>query len=394
VSVTFTTGVILTVEAAFGSVPLDTTPTWTDISAYVRTLRTDRGRGHSLDRVTAGRGSLLLDNTSGRFDPTYTSGPYYPNVQPMTPLRISVAYTVSDGMKLDTAGRGLGNPLQVGTAPQFTGYAESWNQTWPGDGVDAEVVVSLTDGMKLWNLFRTSGIPYGPDNTRSRIEEMLTDHGWPAEWIDAYAGVREASVTDSDDQPVLSDLQLVEGTEGGMLYVQPDGQAMFQHRNYRASLAAGVTFGDGAGEYPYTPATTIDLDDHQIWNEVRVTSKDGVSASASDATSISNFGHRVLTYNETLHTTGTAATAHAQSMRDRYKTPVPRLARITIHPQRSPAQLWPVVLSYDLSKKLVVKRRPPAGNLITLNCYIEGVTHEADATTRQWVTAWRLSQDA
>ena len=48
-SVAFNSDVTLTVEIAFDSNPLDTSQTYTDVSAYVRSFSTIRGRQHALD---------------------------------------------------------------------------------------------------------------------------------------------------------------------------------------------------------------------------------------------------------------------------------------------------------------------------------------------------------
>ena len=78
----------LTLEIAFATDP-GSTPTWTDVSAYLKSFSTRRGRQNELDRFEAGSAEILLDNADRRFDPTYTSGAFYGNIKPMKKVRLS-----------------------------------------------------------------------------------------------------------------------------------------------------------------------------------------------------------------------------------------------------------------------------------------------------------------
>ena len=85
---------------------------WTDISRYVRSLDLTRSsRQYELGRFEAGTATLTVDNTGGRFDPNNTSGPYYPNLAPIVPIRIKAIW-------------------QGNTYPLWAGFVERWPQTW------------------------------------------------------------------------------------------------------------------------------------------------------------------------------------------------------------------------------------------------------------------------
>lgn len=83
-----------TVQAAFGINPgtVPTTAQWTDISAYVTGAGCARGRSSETDAFTPGTFNAMLKNRDRRFDPDYTSSPYYPNVKPMVRLRYGLGY--------------------------------------------------------------------------------------------------------------------------------------------------------------------------------------------------------------------------------------------------------------------------------------------------------------
>lgn len=82
----------VTVEVAFGAAPDATSPTWTDVSSYVRTSTgiTYTNGDTSDERFipSAGDLTLTLDNSDDRFNPDNASGPYYGDLDNYTPIRL------------------------------------------------------------------------------------------------------------------------------------------------------------------------------------------------------------------------------------------------------------------------------------------------------------------
>lgn len=117
-----------TVEVAFATAP-GAAPTWTDITAYLKTFTVRRGRQRQLDTFQAGRAQITLDNAARAFDPSYAASPYSPNVLPMRRIRI----------------RAVWNAV---TYDVFNGYVDSWDQRYSPPG-DAECVVQATDAFKV-----------------------------------------------------------------------------------------------------------------------------------------------------------------------------------------------------------------------------------------------------
>ena len=83
----------LVVEVAFTSDSLDTTPTWVDITSYVRAGSVRSGRTNELEEYQTGSCSLTLDNRDRRFDPLYSAGPYYGNLKARRQCRIRATYS-------------------------------------------------------------------------------------------------------------------------------------------------------------------------------------------------------------------------------------------------------------------------------------------------------------
>ena len=72
-SVAFDSNVTLTLEIAFDSDPLATSPSYTDISSYLRTFSISRGRVNELGEFVAGNMQFSVSNADNRFNPSNTS---------------------------------------------------------------------------------------------------------------------------------------------------------------------------------------------------------------------------------------------------------------------------------------------------------------------------------
>jgi hypothetical protein len=122
----------LVVEIAFTSDPLTASPTWTDVSVYVRSVNgisINRGKQTEIQTTASGSLSLTLDNRDRRFDPTFTTGPYYGNLLPRKAIRI----------------RALWNGTYY---PMFRGFVEAWPQRFMFKK-DASVPLSAYDALAV-----------------------------------------------------------------------------------------------------------------------------------------------------------------------------------------------------------------------------------------------------
>ena len=125
------------VSIAFADGPLVVSPTWTDVTNYVRSVRTNRGRSNELDDFQAGTATVVLENVDRRFDPDYSSGAYYPNVKVRRQIKIEGVYSAV-------------------TYPIFRGVIQSWGQDWPVHNRDATCTVQAVD---LFGLLATWDLP-------------------------------------------------------------------------------------------------------------------------------------------------------------------------------------------------------------------------------------------
>lgn len=153
-------GISFTCEIAFGDAPKAASPTYTDVSAYVRApIIINRGTTSALSGISPGSMTLVLDNRDRRFDPAYSSGPYYGNLVPMTKVRL-IATVGATAVTL------------------FTGYVLGWSQNWTLGG-DGTVEVTAVDGSRFVQNAELAASAYA--------HEVLTDdpfHYWPLQVAD------------------------------------------------------------------------------------------------------------------------------------------------------------------------------------------------------------------
>jgi hypothetical protein len=142
------------VYVAFSDGPLVASPTWTEVTAYVRSVRTSRGRSNELDDFQAGTATIVLDNRTRRFDPDYSAGPYFGNILPRRQVKVEGVYS------------GV-------TYPIFRGVTTSWVQGYPALGRDATTTLQCAD---LFSLLATWELPQ--DAHAAAIEPLAPTLWW------------------------------------------------------------------------------------------------------------------------------------------------------------------------------------------------------------------------
>ena len=363
------------VRIAFADNPLVTTPTWTDVSSYVREIRIRRGRQDELNRMEAGTADVTLSNTDRRFDPTNTSSPYAPGVLPMRRINIRATWASV-------------------TYDLFTGYIESWPPDWPLSD-DSSVTLPCVDAFGYLARARLSMSQAAMD-AGANIDDMLDLISWPSGDRSINAGLSTLQAWTASDSIVLGMIQRLVESENGYFWVSADGKIYFRERSYRItnsrSTTSQGTFGDLAGELPYS-AIVPAFDDTFIYNDVRITRTGGVQQTTGDSASIQAYFRRALIRSDLLIANDNEAVDAAGWLLSQYKDAALRFKRVTLDPQADDTNLWPHALGRDFHDRITVKRRPPGGGTaITQECFIEGVEHRMIAgPVTSWLTSWNLS---
>jgi hypothetical protein len=147
------------VEISFTDGPYVVSPTWVDVTGYVRELTTRRGRTDDLSDFGAGTASITLDNRDRRFDPLNTAGPYYGQLTPRRQIRVRAANTVA----------GVTTTHDI-----FRGYVSGWPCRITDAGFDSTVALECFDAL---GLLAQEEIP--DDLGDSYIRTLNPLHYWP-----------------------------------------------------------------------------------------------------------------------------------------------------------------------------------------------------------------------
>ena len=127
-AVTILPGETFSVEIAFGSTPLNTSPSWTDVSSYAMSVDIQRGRTDEFSQYSPGTASVVLNNSTRNFDPYFTTGPYYGQLIPMTPIRI------------------VGNGYTI-----FSGFVSAWPTDYDTSNKFATSTIPCIDAMRIFS---------------------------------------------------------------------------------------------------------------------------------------------------------------------------------------------------------------------------------------------------
>jgi hypothetical protein len=99
-------------------------------------------------------------------------------------------------------------------------------------------------------------------------------------------------------------------------------------------------------------------------------------------------GLRTLPVTDTLFSTSAAASNLANELFGTFDTPVVYPVRLVMRP-KADSTIWPLILGMPLMSKIMVNRRPPGvGDMISLECYVIGITYNIGTF---WEITWDLA---
>jgi hypothetical protein len=147
-------------EIAFNDSPYAVSPTWTDVTAWVRSFSVDRGRSDDWGDFD-GSATVVLNNRTRLFDPYNTSGTFYGKLLPRRQIRIRA--------QTNDAGT-------VVTHDVFRGFVSGWSPSWTDAGTDSTVTLSCFDALQL---LAADQLP--ADWSRSYILSTSPRHYYPCD---------------------------------------------------------------------------------------------------------------------------------------------------------------------------------------------------------------------
>jgi hypothetical protein len=338
-------------------------------------------------RYDPGTLTLVLNDGDRRFDPENLLGPYVAGgvSQVLPEVRVR-ARAVWDGV----------------TYPLFRGTADDFKPSYNGGFWTLSNVVA-TDASKVFAAQDRQAVTAvgAGENSGARVSRVLDQTGWPsADRVIATGDTTLQATTLQGNQ--LTELQLVQDTEQGELYVDGQGRVVF--RNRRAMLTdtrsntSQAVFGDGGfastGEIPYASADMSTPTDALV-NVINVARAGGTEQLVEDVVSKARYLPKSHTRDDLLMETDDAAFQWAAWLRYQYATPARRFSRIDFNTPRPDveATFWPALLGRDLGDRITVKLRPAGGgDPIVKDCFVRGFEHDS-ANAAVWTSALIL-QDA
>jgi len=352
-------------DAVFGLLDTGTLGTatgWTDISAQVISFTITRPSTRlqgPLWNYQAGTVTILLDNSTGQFDPDNLAGPYVTGgatqLIPMVPVRVRANFaSVAYGL--------------------YSGFADGWlpaQVTY--EGGYAELTVAGTDAFKILagvTLAAVSIEGAGAD-TGARMRDILGRVGWYTSserlLIDTGNSLLQGTTLGAD---ALSLMQVAADSEIGRLYVNGSGAIVFRNRRSlltdpRSSTVQAV-FGDLPGtvqpagtELTYAAVGRAN-DDTTIANDVQATRLSGGLQEVKDLPSIAKYLFpRTYARGDLILQSDGDALNWAQWVLYVSKGAEDRFETLQVDPAADPYTLWPQVLGREIGDRIQVWVRPP-----------------------------------
>lgn len=333
------------VRGALDSARLGPVDTLVDVSARLVALATDRGKRELTSPVSAGRAVVTLRNRDGALDPLNTASIYYPGVEPQRLLNV-----YADGVQV------------------FAGFVDSIDLEY-GPGGEANVTVSATDGLARigQTTLPTAGVVVSEEDSGARISSLLASGVY---WFGGTA----IDVGDSDlaagtaTGNLLTYLQQVERSEGGLLFAGRTGALEFRDRNYAADDTSPLTLADDGSGIPYQLMSRLS-GDADFYNGILATVSE-VVYEAENTESQEDYGQRTLDLGELLLTSG---------QQDRVDWELIRRERI--YPTVRAVEVFQTVpsatdaLSAELGDRASIVFTPPGVSQLTQDSSIVRVAH-------------------
>jgi len=245
-----------------------------DVSDQVNLIQTSRGRNALADQFQTGQLTLRIIDQNGDFNPTNPSGPYYELLTPMKKVQISATYGAT-------------------TYSLFSGFITSYVNTQPKDATEvAYTTITAVDAFRLASNAQISTVTGASAGNLSgtRINQILDQIDWPATMRDVDAGLTTMQADPGTARTSLDAMTTVATSEYGALYVNTNGEFVFQDRAVTAGSIGGTvtTFNDNGTGIAYANAMWK-LDDDLIFNSAQISRTGGSPQTAINQASIDKY---------------------------------------------------------------------------------------------------------
>ena len=174
---------------------------------------------------------------------------------------------------------------------------------------------------------------------------------------------------------LVAEMQLVNNSEDGDLYVTRSGVVKFTDRNYvytnTSSNTSQATF--ATGSIPFEPAVQINYDAQAIRNDITVSFSGGGQTSTTNTSSVTAYGANAMNTQTQLSTQAQAVTlaAYEATVNGQLLTNISPLS-VGVTAQTAD---WTTLLQLDLLDRYTLTVQPPSGNSISQTELINRIEH-------------------
>lgn len=358
----------------------DTVSDVVDISNITLQASIRRGRNRILDKFEAGSATVVLDDTTGDWNPTNPASPYFGKLVPLRKIRIWADYDDGSGSERYYL---------------FSGYITSYDTTF-AIGVDenSKVALKCIDGFRLLNntaISTVAGTSAG-QLTGARINNLLDVASFPSSMRAIDAGSSTLQADSGADRDLLTAIQLCEISDFGGFFMNTQGAATFFSRDTvskKADVTPTVYSDDGTG-ISYQ-GIDFAFDDTLLVNDVFVSRANGATVNAFDQTSIDTYFIHSGKRENILVQTDVESLDQATMILQARKEAVLRIDSMSLN-LFDPTETARITagLSSEIFDLVNVTKTVPGGSTVTRELFIQGV--QTDATPRSWKTNLLLSE--
>lgn len=333
--------------------------TFYDITDDITSISISRGKSRQLDRYNSGSASIVLNNLDRKYDPLYEQGPYFGQIIPRRPIRISV------------------NDERV-----FTGSIDDWDLSYDLSGLSLAAAMASDNVYLLANQSLGSAVQT-LQTSGERINAILTNSqvNWPGDIREIDTGKTTLQAdTISDNTNALQYIQVVAETEPGSFFVNKDGFARFRDR-WGYSATEELIFSDDGTGIPYNNVKVV-YGSELLYNQITVNQKNGVTVEAADVQSQEDYGILAYSTNELLMEETDDAANLAIYLANKYSEPTYRFETLDIQVESLTPTQKANILALDLGDAVTVKFTPnKVGDPIVRSVEIIKLQHSVTPNT-------------
>jgi len=357
-----TEGILGTNTLGSGTLPLE-------ITDLVSKVSIRRGRNRITSQFEAGTANVTLYDQNGDWNPTNTTGLYYPNLVPLRQIIIYATYATNNYFL-------------------FSGFITNYDTGFrQGNDELSTVTLRCVDGFKL---LAGSGITTvtgsGVQLSGARVNAILDEIDWPLSLRNIDAGDSTLQADPGTDRDALQALFNVEQSEFGGIFLDGNGKLNFVSRDNLIATPAFplYEFSDQGTDISYTNAV-VALDDTTLINDVTITRLGGTAQNAFDQDSIDKFFLHSGTRSGILVQTDAEALDQAEGILATRKDPEIRIDSIQLNLYDDANPNKPLAgVDIELLDGVTVTKTTPGSTDVVQSSLVNAIHH--DITKSSWMT--------